>query len=188
MRDHTPRRVERARSLRGVFEILRAFPSLGDFLAFQFTIDLNYSEMIDFSEMEFVIAGPGARDGIGKCFKDTDGLADSDVIRAVADLAETEFERLGLYFQTLWGRRLHLIDCQNVFCEVDKYARVVHPEFEGRSGRRRIKQKFSPRLDPLPQWYPPKWRLQLPVPDMDQSAKLAGNTSQQLTFNEIPAE
>jgi hypothetical protein len=188
MLDHTPLRVESARSPREVFEILRAYPSVGDFLAFQFTIDLNYSQMIDFSEMEFVVAGPGARDGIRKCFKDTDGLADSDVIRAVADLAEREFERLGLHFETLWGRRLQLIDCQNVFCEVDKYARVVHPEVEGQSGRTRIKQKFSPRADPLPQWYPPKWGLRLPVADMDQSAKLARGTLQQLTLTEIAAE
>lgn len=182
MRDHTPRRIERARSLREVFEILRAYPSLGDFLAFQFTIDLNYSEMIDFSEMEFVVAGPGARDGIRKCFKETNGLTDSDVIRAVTDIAEREFERLGLYFQDLWGRRLQLIDCQNLFCEVDKYARVVHPEVGCQSGRTRIKQKFSPRPDPLPQWYPPKWGLQLPVADMDQSAIPAKGTLQQLTF------
>jgi hypothetical protein len=188
MLDHTPLRVERARSLREVFEILRAYRSVGDFLAFQFTIDLNYSEMIDFSEMEFVVAGPGARDGIRKCFRDTEGLTDSDVIRAVADVAEREFERLGLHFETLWGRRLQLIDCQNVFCEVDKYARVVHPEVEGQSGRTRIKQKFSPRQDPLPQWYPPKWGLQLPLTNVDQSAKLARDTSQQLTFTEIAAE
>jgi len=37
----------------------RDYPSLGDFLTFQFTIDLNYSEPIAFSEMEFVVAGPG---------------------------------------------------------------------------------------------------------------------------------
>jgi hypothetical protein len=83
---------------------------------------------------------------------------------------------------------LQLIDCQNLFCEVDKYARVVHPEVECQSGRTRIKQKFSPRPDPLPQWYPPKWGLQLPDTDMDQSAKRTRDTSLQLTFTEMAAE
>ena len=55
------------------FELLRGYPSLGDFLAFQFAIDLNYSTITDFSEMEFVVAGPGARDGIRKCFADAAG-------------------------------------------------------------------------------------------------------------------
>lgn len=162
MRDRAPRRLKRAASLAAVFEILRSYPSLGDFLAFQFAIDLNYSEMLDFSEMDFVVAGPGARDGIRKCFTDTGGLSDSDVIRAVASLADGQFERLGLRFDNLWGRSLQLIDCQNLFCEVDKYARVVHPEFNGESGRTRIKQKFVPKSGRLPQWYPPKWRLRLP--------------------------
>jgi len=44
-----------------VFTILKGYPSLGAFLAFQFTIDLNYSEMIDFSEMEFVSRVPAPR-------------------------------------------------------------------------------------------------------------------------------
>lgn len=169
MRDGAPRRIASARSLQEVFEILRGYPSLGDFLAFQFTIDLNYSAIIDFSEMDFVVAGPGARDGIRKCFSDTGDLSGPDVIRLVAERATTEFERLGLAFQTLWGRPLQLIDCQNLFCEVDKYARVVHPDVEGESGRTRIKQRFTANPEPLPQWYPPKWKLNVP-PRLDAQA------------------
>lgn len=169
MNDGTPARVERARSLREVFHIIRSYPSLGDFLALQFAIDLNYSGMLDFSEMEFVVAGPGARDGIRKCFEDSAGLDEADVIRAVADRADREFERLGLRFPSLWGRPLQLIDCQNLFCEVGKYARVVHPEAKGDSGRTRIKQLFAPKATSLPQWYPPKWGLRLPS-DLETSA------------------
>ena len=69
------------------------------------------------------------------------------------------FERLGLKFRSLWGRMLQLIDCQNLFCEVDKYSRVRHPEVAGVSGRTRIKQKFSENSDPIEYWYPPKWGL-----------------------------
>jgi hypothetical protein len=146
-----------------VFEILRGYPSLGDFLAFQFAIDLNYSTVTDFSEMDFVVAGPGAKDGIRKCFTGTAGLAEAEVIRVVAERADAEFGRLGLDFQTLWGRPLQLIDCQNLFCEVGKYARVVHPDVRGESGRTRIKQKFVPNHEPLTQWYPPKWKLNIPT-------------------------
>jgi len=159
MKERTAAKVAAARSLEEVFTLLRGYPSFGDFLAFQLTIDLNYSTMLDFSEMDFVVAGPGARDGIRKCFLSTDGLSDAGVIRAVADMAFDEFERLGLNFRDLWGRPLHLIDCQNLFCEVDKYARVAHPSFCGQSGRTRIKQRFTPASEPLPQWYPPKWNI-----------------------------
>lgn len=159
MADGAPRKLAKVGSLRGAFELLRGYPSLGDFLAFQFAIDVNYSELTDFSEMEFVVAGPGARDGISKCFRDTAGLTEAEIIQVMAERAGLEFERLGKKFESLWGRSLQLIDCQNVFCEVGKYARVAHPDIEGESGRTRIKQKFVPRSTPVPQWYPPKWGL-----------------------------
>jgi hypothetical protein len=46
-----------------------------------------------------------------------------------------------------------------LFCEVDKYARVAHPQIAGRTGRTRIKQKFEPTLTPIELFYPPKWKL-----------------------------
>jgi hypothetical protein len=111
------------------------------------------------SEMDFVVAGPGARDGIKKCFGDIGGLSEQDVIKFVADIADSEFCRLGLDFRSLWGRSPQLIDYQNVFCELSKYARVAHPEIEGTSGRTRIKQKYKLTSQEIPQWYPPKWGL-----------------------------
>jgi len=161
MADGAPKKLAKATSLRAVFELLLGYPSLGNFLAFQFAIDLNYSELTDFSEMEFVVAGPGARDGIRKCFKDTAGLTEAEIIQVMAERADEEFGRLGMRFQNLWGRSLQLIDCQNVFCEVSKYARVAHPDVVGESGRTRIKQKYKPRPEPIPQWYPPKWGFKI---------------------------
>jgi hypothetical protein len=159
MRDNAPQKIADAPSMASVFKLLRSYPSFGDFLAFQLTIDLNYSALTSFSEMDFVVAGPGARDGIRKCFSDVGGLTEADVIRAVADIADAELARQGLHFKTLWGRPLQLIDCQNLFCEVDKYARVMHPEASGASGRTRIKQRFVAVKRPVPQWYPPKWEV-----------------------------
>src|SRR6185295_602496 len=130
---------------------------------YQFVTDINYSELVDYSEMEFVVPGPGARDGLRKCFASFGGLSEADVIRLVADRQQLEFKRLGLSFKSLWGRPLHLIDCQNLFCEVDKYARVAHPEIRGRTGRTRIKQQFRP-VGPLAQpVLPTKWNVSVPA-------------------------
>ncbi|WP_434345577.1 nucleotide kinase domain-containing protein [Myxococcus virescens] len=182
MEDGAPKKLAKATSLCGAFEVLRGYPSLGDFLAFQFAIDLNYSELIDFSEMEFVVAGPGARDGIRKCFRDTAGLTDAEIIQVMAERASGEFERLGIKFQSLWGRSLQLIDCQNVFCEVSKYARVAHPDVKGELGRTRIKQRFTPRPAPIPQWYPPKWGLTVNVPAMPANRRTITGPRQKLLF------
>ena len=162
MKDFAPRKIEKAKSLEAVYNILRNYPSLGDFLAFQFAIDLNYSNIINFSEMDFVVAGPGARNGIMKCFLPGHGLSAEKIIQIVAENSENEFKKRGLNFKKLWGRSLQLIDCQNLFCEVDKYSRIAHPEFLGETKRTRIKQKYTKNLGAIPQWYPPKWNLKIP--------------------------
>lgn len=159
MKNELPDRLAESQSMQQGFELLLSYPTIGDFLAYQYITDINYSTATDFSEMDFVVPGPGARDGLRKCFVDTGGLSDAELIRMVADRQEKEFERLELEFPSLWGRRLQLIDCQNLFCEVDKYARVAHPEIVGLTGRSRIKQKFSETERHLNVWYPPKWGI-----------------------------
>ena len=161
MDDEVPYQISGAASMRQAFEILRSYPMIGDFLAYQFVTDLNYSEICDFSEMEFVVPGPGARDGIHKCFSDLGGLSEPDIIRLVTDRQEHEFNRLGLTFRSLWGRRLQLIDCQNLFCEVSKYARVRHPDVSGVNDRSRIKQVYRPSKSPIDFWFPPKWNINI---------------------------
>ncbi len=159
MQEDIPNRIVELKSMKGLFELLLSYPTIGDFLAYQYATDINYSELTDFSEREFVMPGPGARDGIHKCFSDLGGLNEVDIIQLMADRQFDEFNRLGIDFLTLWDRPLQLIDCQNLFCEVDKYARVAHPEKKGISKRKRIKQIYRPILTPIDYWYPPKWKL-----------------------------
>jgi hypothetical protein len=157
--DGTVDRLIEAASLRELYEVLLGVHSFGPFLAFQFAIDLNYSELFSFSEMDFVVAGPGAHDGIAKCFTNAHDLSAEDVIRAATESAADQFDAAGIEFDSLWGRPLQLIDCQNLFCEVSKYARVAHPELAGCNGRTQIKQRYSPTSTPLKVGYPPKWEL-----------------------------
>ena len=89
------------------------------------------------------------------------------MIRYMADTQAEEFARLGLVFAGLRGRPLQLIDCQNLFCEVDKYARAAHPEIAGISGRTRIKQAYRRDAAPLTAWFPPKWGLNRADPPAD---------------------
>lgn len=163
MEDGMPGRVASARSLEEVFALLLAYPGLGRFLAFQFAIDLNYSSLLGFDEQDFVIAGPGAIDGIAKCFADVGGRSPEEIIHWAADNQDREFARLGIAFPGLFGRPLMPIDCQNLFCEISKYARVAHPEAKGVSGRTRIKQAYRAYGQPLaPPCFPGRWRLDVP--------------------------
>ncbi|WP_158853017.1 nucleotide kinase domain-containing protein [Saccharothrix deserti] len=163
-------RVTTAGSLKSVFEALLAYPAMGDFLAYQFAIDLNYSTVLNCDEMEFVVPGPGARDGIRKCFGPAADGIEAEVISYMAASQHEHFARLGLRFDGLRGRPLQLIDCQNLFCEVDKYARVAHPDITGHSGRTRIKQRFTPIAEPVLAWFPPRWGI-----NVDQPVRESGN-------------
>ena len=155
--------------MQDAFNILRSYPSIGSFLAYQFVTDLNYSDLTDFSEMKFVVPGPGALDGISKCFVDLRGFSKTNIIRAATEHQENEFEHRGLSFRSPWGRPLQLIDCQNLFCEVSKYARLKHPDFKGIGNRSRIKQIYRPSEQSIRYWYPPKWRINNLVPQVGTS-------------------
>jgi hypothetical protein len=151
-------RIAKIRSLKELYELLLSYPTIGKFLAFQFAIDINYSELCDFSEMSFVVAGPGAQRGIEKCF--SCNKPDYEyLIRYVADKQVDEFDKRGLPFRTLLGRPLQLIDCQNLFCETDKYARVAFPDVNSKVERKQIKQNFKPHFEPINYFFPPKWGI-----------------------------
>lgn len=95
---HLPQKLSDAKTMQQGYELFKGYPTIGDFLAYQFVTDINYSDITDYSEMEFVVPGPGAKDGLSKCFSDFGGLNEAELIRFVTDIQNEEFERLGLKF------------------------------------------------------------------------------------------
>ena len=51
MKERAYEKIASATNMASAFEILRSYPTIGDFLAYQLVTDLNYSELIKFSEM-----------------------------------------------------------------------------------------------------------------------------------------
>lgn len=152
-----PERILDAESLAGVFESLREFPLIGDFMAYQLAIDLNYGPDLNFDENDFTIPGPGAARGLRKVFTDLGDYSPAEAIFWLVERQAVVSEEIGIDPPTLFGRALHAIDCQNLLCEVDKYARVRFPELA--SNRTRIKQRFAPAGDLPRPVYPPRWGL-----------------------------
>lgn len=160
LKESFPEKIAAARTLAESFSILRAVPGFGDFLAFQLATDLNYSRLTDFPEAQFCVAGPGARSGVAKCFSSLGDFTETDVLFWAHERQAAEFARLGLKFRDLWGRPLQPIDCQNLFCETDKYCRAALPELSGRDGRTHMKRGYAGPQEPLPRpFYPPRWGL-----------------------------
>lgn len=163
-----PRRVARAHSLREAYEALVEYPLIGPFMGYQLAIDLNYSELLDFSESDFTVPGPGALRGLRKVFSDFGGLTPAELTTWMVDRQEEGLADAGVPWVDLFGRQLQAIDCQNLFCETDKYSRVAFPEL--RSERSRIKARFAPSAELPAPAYPPKWGLSIP-PNLGRDAR-----------------
>ncbi len=166
LEERLPQRLQQLPSLEAVYEALLCWSGIGRFLAFQYAIDLNYSIMLDHDEATFVVAGPGALDGLAKCFEGMGNRTPEQIIHWICDQQEQAFADRGIDFRTLYGRSLQPIDCQNLLCEISKYARVSHPQIAGISGRTRIKQSYRAAARPLPApMFPPKWGLDVKKTD-----------------------
>jgi hypothetical protein len=146
-----------ANNLQDIFDALVGYPMIGPFLGYQIAIDLNYCVHFAFSENDFTVPGPGAVRGLRKVFRDPGDRTPSQLIMRMVDRQEEEFDRLGLSFDGLFGRPLHAIDCQGLFCETDKYAREAFPKLT--SNRVRIKQEYRRTPEPLRLFFPPKWGI-----------------------------
>jgi hypothetical protein len=150
-------RVLEARSLEGVVGQLQSFPLIGPFMAYQIAIDVNYSDLLSFDENDYTQAGPGALRGLKKAFVDLGDYSAADTISWMVEQQGVEFARLRLPFSGLFGRPLHAIDCQGLFCELDKYCREAAPHLV--SNRSRIKSRFTPQASVPELFFPPKWKL-----------------------------
>lgn len=169
-------RIAASSSLGEVYEILHAFPYMGDFMSYQTAIDINYSSAVNFSENDFTKPGPGAVRGLGKVFESLGGCSPEQAIQWMVEHQDEEFARLGLDFPGLYGRRLHAIDCQGLFCETDKYSRIKFPHLE--SERSEIKNTFKASAQPIRLFFPPKWGINDRLP----AAPVLGQRARQLTL------
>lgn len=157
--DKLDENIIKAKTMEEGFNLIKSYPLIGDFMAYQLITDINYSEVVDFSEMEFTVAGPGSSRGIKKCFESIGDLSKEEIIKYMCNNQDKEFKRLGLNFKRIGNRPLQLIDCQNIFCELDKYCRQAAPELK--SNRTKIKKHYVQKNEKIIYTYPPKWNIQL---------------------------
>ena len=155
--DKVQDKILKCTNMEQAFKIIKSYPLIGNFMAYQLITDINYSNIVDWKEDEFTVAGPGSLRGIKKCFIDKGNLSNEDIIRYMYNHQEEEFKRLNLDFKTIGNRKLQLIDIQNIFCELDKYCREKVPSLK--SNRTKIKKKYIPKQTKIEYIYPPKWNI-----------------------------
>ena len=155
--DKMHKKIIKCKTMKEGFDIIKSYPLIGNFMAYQLVTDINYSEAVNWKEDEFTVAGPGSLRGIKKCFIDKENLSNEDIIRYMYEHQDKEFKRLNLNFKRIGNRPLQLIDCQNIFCELDKYCREAFPNLK--SNRTKIKKHYVPKKEKIEYFYPPKWNI-----------------------------
>ncbi len=156
--DRMQDKILSCRTMKEAFNIVKSYPLIGNFMAYQLVTDINYSDVVNWREDEYTVAGPGSHRGIEKCFEDKGKLSDEDIIKYMYEHQDEEFKRLNLDFKRIGNRPLQLIDCQNIFCELDKYLRQARPELK--SNRTKIKKKYVQKKEKIEYFYPPKWKIE----------------------------
>ena len=153
--DKMQNKIIKCKTMKEAFNIIKSYPLIGNFMAYQLVTDINYSDVVDWREDEFTVAGLGSIRGIKKCFIDKENMTNEDIIKYMYEHQDEEFKRLNLNFKRIGNRKLQLIDCQNIFCELDKYCREAKPYLK--SNRIKIKKHYVPKNNKIEYIYPPKW-------------------------------
>jgi len=118
-----PAKAAGAASLDEIATLLQSFPRIGDFKAGQFSLDLNSGRHLRLPVDDFVIAGPGARNGVNRCFS-AHGERYDAVIRLVCRYQdECCVAAVGSEVPRLQCRAPAPMNTQNWFCEISKYLR-----------------------------------------------------------------
>lgn len=139
-------KIKSCKTQKAVYDLLRGYLGIGNFLAYQMFVDMTYIKEFPFSENEFTAAGPGCKMGLGFLFADKDGMTDEECLFWVRD-------NIGEAFKTILGkpwdpyklfsdlpeadRCLNVMSLENCFCELSKYIRA-------KTGTGRPRKKYKP--------------------------------------------
>lgn len=130
-----PAQLRDAKYMADVFGYLRTFKSMGDFTAYQLVLNLSYSDVVNFSEYDFVVMGIGSRKGLQRCFSaNVPRAVEVDIVRWMQITQHEHFTRLGIEFNGLGPDHLPMMLCdiEHTLCELDKYIRKCTDVSPGR--------------------------------------------------------
>lgn len=127
-----------------VFNHLKSFSGIGNFLAYQIFVDLTYINKFPFTEMNFVVSGPGCERGINWIFSDRDGMNSEECLfwftlnqNKISEEYKEKWDMDKIFhFLPKEERTYTLMDMENSgACEIDKRCRT-------KFNNKRPKQKY----------------------------------------------
>jgi len=121
-----------------VYSVLKSYPGIAEFTAYQLFVDLTYIKEFPFSENEFTIAGPGAKQGLKYLFDDQHGLTPEELIfwlrdnwEEINNLSHNNGGKTLLNSKFLAvlpeeDRVMNVMSIENCLCEFSKYYKTLN--------------------------------------------------------------
>lgn len=120
-----------------IYETINSIKGIGTFMAYQLFVDITYCPESIVSENEFVVCGPGCKEGLKLLFPKKDGMTPEECLFWLRD----NWNALVNYYQIPWNpdeifpdiapedRYMNIMSLENCMCELDKYNRAYHGKF-----------------------------------------------------------
>merc|ERR1719334_2459309 len=87
--------IQKEKDSEFTYKSLLKLQGIGPFLAYQIAVDLGYWNQRIFDENRFVVAGPGAKNGINRLIKDRKGMSYEQCIGYLCLVQKQWFKKIG---------------------------------------------------------------------------------------------
>lgn len=125
-------KIKACKNQKEVFNVIKSWNGLGEFLSYQIFVDFTYIPEFPFSENEFTVSGPGCIKGLKEVFKDFGGLSYDEALFWLRDNWESLMEERGYKWDAdklfvdlePHDRKMNVMSLENCHCEISKYIRA----------------------------------------------------------------
>lgn len=130
-------KLSQVTSANKIYEEISLIRGIGSFMAYQIFVDMTYCPECPVSENEFVVAGPGCKEGLKLIFDKKDGMNSEECLFWLRD----NWYDLLFQYDIYWNgdelfpdvprreRYMNVMSLENCCCEISKYHRAWNGGF-----------------------------------------------------------
>ena len=136
-RKYLAEKISKTKSLEDTWTLLRDYPYMGPFMAYEVVTDLRHTYLLDDAEdvLMWANAGPGAMRGLNRLTGRELGYSkrSHDWVSEMQELYKIVQTRLPVHILQRNDMRYEMREIEGGLCEFDKYSRIVKGEGRTRS-------------------------------------------------------
>ena len=136
-REYLAEKISKTKSLEDTWTLLRDYPYMGPFMAYEVVTDLRHTNLLDDAKdvLMWANAGPGAMRGLNRLTGRELGYSkrSHDWVSEMQELYKIVQTRLPVHILQRNDMRYEMREIEGGLCEFDKYSRIVKGEGRTRS-------------------------------------------------------